>query len=151
MEIPYYKSKCATWGLPLDGRDMSAKSDWNAWVAAMTSNETDFNYIMDLEWKFANECTTRWPLSDWHWTDSPTVRGFRGRSVIGGLWAKVLMEKVKGNLPDVETSIRNSEAAAPASSEPVRYNINGQRLTSPERGINIVKYPNGVVRKELVK
>ncbi len=151
VEIPYYKTKCESWGLPLDGRDKTAKSDWNAWVAAMTDNETDFNYIMDREWKFANECVSRWPLSDWHWTDSPDVRGFRGRSVIGGFWAKVLMEKTRGNLPESGSGIQSAPASSSTDGQPIRYNLRGQRINAPEKGINIVKYPSGVVRKELVK
>ena len=32
-----------------------------------------------------------------------------------------------------------------------RYSVNGQRLTAPTRGLNIVKYSDGSVRKEMVK
>lgn len=151
VEIPYYKKKAQTWGLPLDSRDMTGKSDWNAWIAAMTTNQTDFDFIMDREWKFANECTTRWPLSDWHWMDNPTVRGFRARSVIGGLWAKVLVEKNKGTLPEVETGIRTTNSTNADVVEVSRYNLSGQLLSKPEKGINIVKYSNGVTRKETVR
>lgn len=151
VEIPYYKTKTLTWGLPLDGRDNTGKSDWNAWVAAMTTNLADFNFIMDREWKFANECVTRWPLSDWHWMDSPNPRGFRARSVIGALWAKVLVEKNAGTLPPVITGINSANTTATTSIEVSRFNINGQRIMKPEKGINIVKYSNGTVRKEIVK
>ncbi len=149
IEMEFYKTKMRTWGLPLDGRDWQGKSDWAAWIAAMTDNSADFNLIMDAEWKFANETVARWPLSDWHWTDSNKAVAFRARSVIGGLWAKVLMEKSKGNLPEVETGITGTTTTE--AKETVRYNMNGQRLTAPEKGINIVKYSNGVVRKEIVK
>ena len=106
---------------------------------------------MDKEWKFANECTTRWPLTDWHWMDSPTARGFRARSVIGGLWAKVLVEKNAGNLPPVETGIRTSGNTVSNAVEVSRYNLSGQLLSKPEKGINIVKYSNGTTRKETVR
>ncbi len=149
IEMEYYKTKMKNWGLPLDGRDMQGKSDWAAWVAAMTTNSADFDLIMNAEWKFANETVARWPLSDWHWTDSNKAVAFRARSVLGGLWAKVLMEKSKGTLPEVETGITGT--ATGEAKETVRYNMNGQRLTAPEKGINIVKYSNGVVRKEIVK
>ena len=32
-----------------------------------------------------------------------------------------------------------------------RYSVNGQRLTAPTKGLNIVKYSDGSVRKEMVK
>lgn len=32
-----------------------------------------------------------------------------------------------------------------------RYSVNGQRLTAPTKGVNIVKYSDGSVRKEIVK
>lgn len=35
--------------------------------------------------------------------------------------------------------------------EVVRYSLNGQRLTAPTKGVNIVKYSDGSVRKEIVK
>ncbi|MBR7053981.1 MAG: DUF1793 domain-containing protein, partial [Prevotella sp.] len=46
------------------------------------------------------ETPTRWPLSDWYWTNgNGAARGFRARSVIGGHWMKVLMDKY-GSRPD---------------------------------------------------
>lgn len=35
--------------------------------------------------------------------------------------------------------------------EVARYSLNGQRLTAPTKGVNIVKYSDGNVRKEIVK
>lgn len=35
--------------------------------------------------------------------------------------------------------------------EVARYSLNGQRLTAPTKGVNIVKYSDGSVRKEIVK
>ena len=32
-----------------------------------------------------------------------------------------------------------------------RYSVNDQRLTAPTKGLNIVKYSDGSVRKEIVK
>ncbi len=36
-------------------------------------------------------------FSSWHHTDSGKWVGFRARSVIGGYWMKVLMDKVQNN------------------------------------------------------
>lgn len=45
-----------------------------------------------------------------------------------------------------------NQVSTSANAKPLsRYSVNGQRLTSPTKGLNIVKYSNGSVRKEIVK
>ena len=151
VEIPFYLKKIKKYGLPLDSRDNSCKSDWNAWVAAMTTKEADFNAIMDTEWRFANETTSRWPLSDWHQTENASAVAFRGRSVIGGLWAKVLVEKNAGNLPDGIEGIQEGVSRSNAKTELGRYNLSGQQTKKGEKGIQIVRYSDGTSRKVLIK
>ena len=51
----------------------------------------------DPVYKYINETVSRVPISDWHHTDSGKWVGFRARSVIGGYWMKVLMDKVQNN------------------------------------------------------
>lgn len=48
------------------------------------------------------------------------------------------------------TNIRNI-VVEPEARENARYAVNGQRLTAPVKGINLVKYNNGRVKKEIVK
>ena len=48
------------------------------------------------------------------------------------------------------TNIRNIEVELEVQ-ETARYAVNGQRLTAPVKGINLVKYNNGRVKKEIVK
>ena len=48
------------------------------------------------------------------------------------------------------TSIHNT-LATPEAQETARYAVNGQRLTAPIKGINLVKYSDGTVKKEFVK
>ena len=48
------------------------------------------------------------------------------------------------------TSIHNT-VATPKTQETARYATNGQRLTAPIKGINLVKYSDGTVKKEFVK
>ena len=48
------------------------------------------------------------------------------------------------------TNIRNI-VVEPEVQESARYAVNGQRLTAPVKGINLVKYNNGRVKKEIVK
>jgi len=92
-EVNYYLTKQNTYGLPLDSRMEYTKSDWVMWTAAMSSNKSTFEKFSDLIYKYINETTTRVPISDWHHTDSGQWVGFRARSVIGGYWMQVLMDK----------------------------------------------------------
>ena len=48
------------------------------------------------------------------------------------------------------TNIRNI-VAEPEVQENARYAVNGRRLIAPVKGINLVKYNNGRVKKEIVK
>ena len=56
-----------------------------------------------------------------------------------------------GNIVEFDaTNIRNI-VAEPEVQKSARYAVNGQRLTAPVKGINLVKYNNGRVKKEIVK
>lgn len=48
------------------------------------------------------------------------------------------------------TNIRNI-VVEPEVQENARYAVNGRRLIAPVKGINLVKYNNGRVKKEIVK
>ena len=51
---------------------------------------------------------------------------------------------------EVDTGITDAVMTSDAK-EISRYSANGQRLTAPTKGLNIVKYSDGSVRKEMVK
>ena len=93
-EIPYYLTKQNEFGLPLDSRKEYTKSDWIMWTAAMSPDQETFEKFLDPMYKYVNETATRVPISDWYHTDSGRWVGFRARSVIGGHWMKVLMDRM---------------------------------------------------------
>lgn len=94
-EVNYYLTKQNYYGLPLDSRKEYTKSDWIMWTAALSPDINTFQKFVTPVYRYANESTSRVPLSDWHHTDTGKYVGFKARSVVGGYWMKVLLEKMK--------------------------------------------------------
>jgi len=89
-EIPYYITKLNEWGLPLDCRKDYTKTDWILWTATMAETQEQFNAIVDPVWKYYNETQDRIPMGDWVNTSDTGHPGFKARSVVGGIFAKLL-------------------------------------------------------------
>ena len=97
-EVNYYLMKQNPYGLPLDSRKEYTKSDWIMWIAAMSPDQATFEKFINPLYKYINETTSRVPISDWHDTKTGKMTGFKARSVIGGYWMKVLVNKNSNNL-----------------------------------------------------
>ena len=93
-ELAYYPTKANKYGVPLDNRADYTKSDWILWVASLTDDPAVFGQLVDPVWRYANETPSRVPISDWHDTKTGRMTGFKARSVIGGYWIQVLMDKM---------------------------------------------------------
>ncbi len=83
------------YGMPLDSRADYTKSDWLVWTASMASKKSTFKEYIKPLWVAYNESESRVPLTDWYDTISGRVVGFQHRTVQGGLFMKVLMDKRK--------------------------------------------------------
>lgn len=93
-EMAYYRTMQNKFGLPLDNRATYTKSDWIMWTATLTGDRDNFNALVDLVYKYANETPSRVPLSDWHDTVTAERMNFKARSVVGGYFLKMLEDKL---------------------------------------------------------
>ncbi len=91
-EIERYKKEALPYGVPLDTREKYTKSDWELWVACMTESKADFEFFTGLLWNAYNTMRTRVPMTDWYFADTSEMRGFRHRTVQGGLFMKLLFD-----------------------------------------------------------
>ncbi|HVW85064.1 MAG TPA: DUF4965 domain-containing protein [Bryobacteraceae bacterium] len=92
-EIAFYEKHQNQYGLPLDNRSQYTKLDWIYWTATLADSQHDFDALIDPTYKFANESPSRVPLTDWYWTQDAKQRGFQARSVVGGLFMKMLADQ----------------------------------------------------------
>jgi len=92
-EIAYYLKKKNKYGIPLDSRETYTKADWLVWVASMAGPGEAFDEIIDMIWDYANETLSRVPFSDWYDTVGGHQIGFQHRSVIGGIFIKILADR----------------------------------------------------------
>jgi hypothetical protein len=91
-EIAFYKTKQKQYGLPLDNRRDYTKLDWVLWTATLAENAADFEALVSPAYQFANDSPSRVPLTDWYDTVTGKQQGFQARSVVGGLFVKMLAD-----------------------------------------------------------
>jgi hypothetical protein len=91
-EIAFYLKHLNQYGLPLDNRADYTKLDWETWTATLTSNRGQFDALMAPIGRWINEGPSRVPLTDWYDTKTGKQQGFQARSVVGGVYIKVLAD-----------------------------------------------------------
>lgn len=99
-ETALYRTKLQKYGLPLDSRRTYTKLDWTCWSACLSGRRADFDAIMApvFAWANASPPPSRVPLSDWYETTNGKTMGMHTRTVVGGLWMPLLIDKLSANL-----------------------------------------------------
>jgi hypothetical protein len=91
-ELAFYKTKQNAYGLPLDNRAAYTKLDWTIWTATLAESPEDFRAFVAPVYRFVNESPSRVPLTDWYNTTDGKQTGFQARSVVGGVYIKLLAD-----------------------------------------------------------
>ena len=92
-EIAFYLKTQNPYGLPLDNRRDYTKLDWVLWTATLAEKQSDFEALVAPAYQFANDSASRVPLTDWYDTKTAKQQGFQARSVVGGLFIKMLADE----------------------------------------------------------
>ncbi len=92
-EIAFYKQHLNPYGLPLDNRATYTKLDWEIWTATLATNRKDFELLVHPVFKFLDETPDRVPMTDWYDTNSARMTGFLARSVVAGVYIKMLADQ----------------------------------------------------------
>ncbi|SFT22057.1 glutaminase family protein [Paenibacillus sp. BC26] len=92
-EVAWYSKQSNKYGTPLDSRATYTKSDWLVWSAALAEEQATFTALVEPIWQMLNDTADRVMFSDW--TDTLTARAlnFQHRSVVGGIFMRVLKDK----------------------------------------------------------
>jgi hypothetical protein len=91
-EIAFYENHLNAYGLPLDNRKTYTKVDWEFWIATLAESPGDWEKLISPIYDWINQSPTRVPLTDWYWTRDGAQVGFQARSVVGGIFIKMLSD-----------------------------------------------------------
>jgi hypothetical protein len=89
-EVAWYLKVKGPYGTPLDSRAAFTKTDWVFWAASLADRREDFEALVAPVWDFVNETPCRTPFCDWYGTTDALEHTFHHRSVIGGVFMRLL-------------------------------------------------------------
>lgn len=92
-EVAWYKTVQGPYGLSCDNRTPQCLIDWAVWSISLADNPKDWEEMISPIYRYVNETPSRIPLSDWFDTKTGGAVGFRARSVVGGVYMKMLLDK----------------------------------------------------------
>lgn len=84
QQTAWYATVANKYGVPLDTRHTYTKTDWQTLTAAIVTDDTTRDLLINAVYDFAADGENSVPFSDWYDTDSGVTDGFQARPVVGG-------------------------------------------------------------------
>ena len=94
-EFASYLQYANPYGITLDCRGTTSKTDWLCWTATLADTREEFARFIAPVWRFFNETENRVPMSDWYSTKTAARYYSQNRTVQGGLFIKLLEQSGK--------------------------------------------------------
>jgi hypothetical protein len=94
-EMSFYLRHQNQFGLPLDNRATYTKLDWIVWTATLADGPEEFQALIAPLHRYADQTPSRVPLSDWYDTNDAKPQGFQARSVVGGVYMRMLNDPAR--------------------------------------------------------
>lgn len=92
-ELAGYAERSGKYGFPLDNRANFTKTDWLIWSASLAESKEQFMRFLAPVAQFLRETPSRVPFTDWYDVSTGETRGMHTRTVIGGVFARALLEQ----------------------------------------------------------
>jgi hypothetical protein len=92
-ELAWYTARQNAYGVPLDSRRDYTKSDWILWATAFSSRKAEREALIKPIAAFLRDTPDRVPFSDWYDTVNAKHYHFQNRTVQGGLFMPLLVDK----------------------------------------------------------
>lgn len=92
-ELAWYRGHMNRHGFPLDNRADFTKVDWELWCAALAQDRSEFDAMVKPVYLWLHETPSRVPFSDWYETKTGEARSFAARTVVGGVFAPMLLRR----------------------------------------------------------
>ena len=92
-EIALYTEKMNQYGVPLDNRADYTKIDWLAWTTVMADCPAYTKAVFETMVNMTRDTLDRVPLTDWYDTVNARHVGFQARSVLGGFYINLMLQK----------------------------------------------------------
>ncbi len=101
-EFASYWQYANPYGITLDCRGTTSKTDWLCWTATLADTREEFARFIAPVWRFFNETENRVPMSDWYSTKTAARFYSQNRTVQGGLFIKLLEQSGKCHFEEKE-------------------------------------------------
>lgn len=91
QEFRFLFSRAQKYGIPLEERFTYTKADWLVWLAAIAPTPALRDALIEAVASMLDATPDRVAFTDWYKCEDAGNKGFRARSVVGGVYAPAVI------------------------------------------------------------